>query len=84
MQGADSDAREVQRIVGAELMERLCKAMGGNRVYIPHVPPGRKRKIAADFDAALPGAGTVEVAYEIVASTHGISPRTVQRAVLGR
>lgn len=77
----DSVAIELQSIIGESAMGIICDRFGGQRIYIPHTAPSRAQRIADDFKRVIPTAGSVGLAYEQVASTHHVSPRTVQRIV---
>ena len=80
-----SAASQIMDIVGEDLMAEICDALGGQTVYIPTRVPdfARDHRICLEFNEAVHSTSTVGSAYVKVAQLEGISPRTVQRAILG-
>ena len=80
-----SAASELTLIVGEDLMAEICEAFGGQTIYIPSRVPDFTRdfRIQLEFNEALHTATTAGSAYIQVAQQEGISPRTVQRVILG-
>ena len=79
-----SAASELLAIVGEDLMAEICEAFGGQTIYIPTRAPdfARAHRIHLEFNEAI-AASTVGSAYIQVAQKEGLSPRTVQRVILG-
>ena len=76
-----SAATEILSIIGTSAMEELCQRLGGERVYIPLVPPADEQEICAAFEKVLRRGTPCMGAYEQVAKTYGLSARTIMRIV---
>ena len=75
---------EIVSIVGEEKMREICQRLGGERVYIPRrVPTLEDVEICQEFNTLLHDGSTCGNAYQTIADAHGVSVRTVQRAISG-
>ena len=81
-----SDAKRLMQIIGPELMERVCSAFGGERVYIPHRmhDESRDEYVQTLFTETVQSGATCMSAYRRAADEVGLSVRRVQDIVAGR
>jgi len=80
-----SAATDIQAIVGEELMQRICRKLGGMRIYIPHSPPiaeRRNREIVKQFYSLRVSGQTAMSAYHTLSEQYDLSERWVQEIVL--
>ena len=78
-----SGASQLMGIVGPELMDEICNALGGQTIYIPCRSPdfARDNRVCAEFNEVIHEAPSVGSAYARVAAIEDVSPRTVQRII---
>jgi len=83
MNGDGSMGKVLQDIIGDELMEEVCKHLGGERVYIPTRPFDNERndKIEKVFVSVLRSGATCMNAYELAANDAQLSISRVRQIV---
>lgn len=68
-------------LVGHDAMGEILEQFGGQSIYLPHRLPLHRDEVASEFDTIVSAAPSVGVAYELVATKHGVSRRTVERII---
>ena len=74
---------EIQSIVGDEMMEEICRRLGGERVYIPVRLPLDSQEVCDEFVVIVHDGSTAMSAYQQLADEHHVSPRTIMRTITG-
>jgi len=76
-----SSASILQKIIGDEMMQEVCTALGGIKVYVPSkpLPDGRDADIRNEF-SELADHPKMQ-AYKIIAQKHNLSESRVRQVV---